>query len=216
LVVGYRAMARWHHARLGSLDADAFLPLIAETHLANEVDLYVARETAAMLTVVARENARLRLYLPASKRVVADVRTEQYLWEIADAFSLRLQHVCLQIARPLLEDWTPALQDALRSLSDAGVTLVITDMEDVSEVPLVAALGFDELHLGPRLAHEAVTNDLARRVVGEMVLLAHDDRLLIAAVGVDEPRQRDLLIEAGCDLAMGNLYGEPRPTDTID
>jgi len=28
--------------------------------------------------------------------------------------------------------------------------------------------------------------------------------------------ERDTLVEAGCDLATGDLYGRPEPTDTID
>ncbi len=216
VTVGYRAMARWQHPSRGLLEPAAFLPLIADSSLANEVDLYVARETAAMLTVVVRENTRLRLYFPVSLRLVADVRTEQYLWEIADAFSLRMQHLCLQVDRRLLEEWTPALQDALLSLGDAGVTLVVTGIEDAADVPVVAALGFGELHVGAALAQAAASDRGAQRMVADIVRLAHDASLLVAAAGVDESRHRDALIPTGIDLATGDLYGEARPTDTIE
>src|SRR5512141_3236356 len=80
LVVGYRGLARWHHRRLGTIDAAAFIAMIADTPLANEVDLYIARETAAVLALAVRDTP-LRLYTPVSKRVVTDIRTEQYLSE---------------------------------------------------------------------------------------------------------------------------------------
>jgi EAL domain-containing protein (putative c-di-GMP-specific phosphodiesterase class I) len=216
VVVGYRATARWQHPRLGELEPSVFLPLIADSPLANEVDLYVAREAAAMLTVVARESTRLRLYFPVSKRLVADVRTEQYLWEIADAFSLRMQHLCLQIDRPILEDWTPALQDALQSLDDAGVTLVVTAVEDAADIPAIAALGFGEVHVGGALARAAASDRAAQRMVTDIVRAAHHGSLLVAAAGVDAPRHRDALIPTGIDLATGDLYGEARPTDVIE
>jgi EAL domain-containing protein (putative c-di-GMP-specific phosphodiesterase class I) len=215
-VIGYRASARWHHPRLGPLDPPAFLPLIADSSLANAVDLYVARETAAMLTVMAREHTRLRCYFPVSKRLLGDVRTEQYLWEIADAFSLRLQHLCLQVDRPLLDDWTPALQDALTSLGDAGVTLVVTGINDPADVPAVAALGFREIHVAPELAPAAASDRVAQRAVADIVRLAHDGSLLVTATGVNESRHRDALIPTEIDLATGDLYGAPRQTDTIE
>jgi EAL domain-containing protein (putative c-di-GMP-specific phosphodiesterase class I) len=216
VVIGYRAMARWQHPRLGLLEPAVFLPLIAESILAAEVDLYVTREAAAALTVVARENTRLRLYFPVSKRLVADVRTEQYLWEIADAFSLRLQHLCLQVDRPLLEEWTPALQDALQSLGDAGVTLVVTGIEDAADVPAIAALGFGELHVGGALARAASSDRGAQRMVADIARAAHDRSLLVGATGVNASRYRDALIPTGIDLATGDLYGEARPTDAIE
>jgi EAL domain-containing protein (putative c-di-GMP-specific phosphodiesterase class I) len=216
VVIGYRATARWQHPNLGLLDAREFRTLIADLPLANEVDLYVARETAAMLTVVARENTRLRCYFPVSKRLIADIRTEQYLWEIADAFSLRMQHLCLQVDRPLLEEWTPALQDALVSLKDAGVTLVVTGIADAADVPAIAALGFDEVHVDEDLARAAAADRVAQRTLADIVRRAHEGSLLVAATGVDDSRRRDALIPTEIDLATGDLYGAPRQTDAIE
>ena len=53
-------------------------------------------------------------------------------------------------------------------------------------------------------------------MVADIVRLAHDASLLVAAAGVDESRHRDALIPTGIDLATGDLYGEARPTDTIE
>jgi EAL domain-containing protein (putative c-di-GMP-specific phosphodiesterase class I) len=215
-VIGYRALARWHHARLGPLDAPAFQPLIADTLLANQVDLCVARETAAMLTVLAREDARLRCYFPVSKGLVADIRTEQYMWEIADAFSMAMQHLCLQVERRLLDDWTPALRDALVSLDDAGVTLVVTGVADAADVSLVTTLGFSEIHIAEWFARAAATDRASLRAVDEIVRRAHEASLIVAATGVDDARHHEVLISTEIDLASGDFYGAPRQTDTIE
>ena len=97
LVVGYRGLVRWHHRRLGALHASAFIEMIAETSLATQVDLYVTRETAAVIALTARGSS-LSLTVPVSKRLIADVRAERYLSEIADAFSLRMDQMRLQVA----------------------------------------------------------------------------------------------------------------------
>ena len=110
-LVGYRGLARWHHRHLGTLTAAAFIDMIAETPLASQVDLYIARETAAVLTLSLRDTP-LHLYTPVSRRLVADIRTEQYLSEIADAFFLSMGQLRLQVARPLLDGWSPALDDS--------------------------------------------------------------------------------------------------------
>ncbi len=104
-VVGYEGLARWHHRRLGTLDSSAFAEMIAETSLANQVDLLVARETAAVVTLMTRD-VPLQLYAPVSRRLISDVRTEQYLCEIADAFSLEMNQLHLNVTRGLVNDWT--------------------------------------------------------------------------------------------------------------
>ena len=84
-------------------------------------------------------------------RLIADVRTEQYLYEIADAFSLAMNQMHLQLARTLVTNWTPAMQDSLRSLRDADIQFVLTDVDATSDAERLAELGFDELHLSRRL-----------------------------------------------------------------
>ena len=145
-----------------------------------------------------------------------DVRTEEYLSEIAGAFFLDMRQIRLQVARPLLENWTPALHDALRSLRDADVAMVLSGVEHASDVRAAHEHGFGELHVSRQLAQAAATDRDAMRVVTEIVRLAHDRGLVVAATGVDRSDQKDAMIAAGCDLASGDLYGGPVPTETIE
>jgi EAL domain-containing protein (putative c-di-GMP-specific phosphodiesterase class I)/GGDEF domain-containing protein len=214
-LVGYHGVARWHHPRLGTLEAAAFIEMIADTPLASQVDLNVARELAAVLALAVGATP-LRLYAPVSRRLIADVRTEQYLSEIADAFFVSMSQVSLQVGRPLLGRWSPALQDALESLRDAGVAFVLTGVEHGSDARVLATQPFDEIHISPRLTKAAVTDPDARRAVSVIVRLAHESDVPVAAAGVDTEPQADVLLEAGCDLASGDLYGRAEPASTID
>jgi diguanylate cyclase (GGDEF)-like protein len=215
LVVGYQGLARWHHRRLGLLDAAAFTDMIADTPLASQVDLYVARETAAVLTLTTRD-VPLNLYAPASKQLISDVRTEQYLCEIVDAFSLGMNQLHLELPRAFMGEWGPALQDARQSLRAAELRLVITDVEQTSDAQRFADLGFDELHLSYKLTNAVATDAGARRAVSEIVGIAHDRALLVTATGVNDVQHREALAGTGCDLATGALYGGAELTSWID
>jgi len=215
LVVGYRGLARWHHRTLGNLEAESFIGMIADTPLATEVDLYIARETAAVLLLAAVDSAG-RLYTPVSTRLVADIRTEQYLSEIADAFYLSMEQIRLQIARSLLAQWSPSLRDAAQSLRDAEVALVLTGVESPADVETAHQRGFCELHLSRKLTEVATADADARSVVSDIVRRAHDHGLVVAATAVDRTDQRDAMIAVDCDLAMGGFYGAPVPTNTIE
>ncbi|MDQ1448723.1 MAG: hypothetical protein QOC79_1694, partial [Actinomycetota bacterium] len=215
LVVGYRGLAKWHHRRLGPLDADAFSEMIAETPLANQVELHVIRQTAAVLTLTTRDTP-LRLYAPASKRLISDVRTEQYLCEIVDAFSLTTDQIRLQLARTFVNNWNAAVENAWESLRAAQFAFAVTDVSLVSDAQDLAESGFDELHLAPGLTNAALTDSEARGAVTEIVRIAHDLGVLVAVGGVADRERRDALVEIGCDIATGPLYGDPEPADAID
>lgn len=212
-VVAYRGLARWEHPRLGTLEAADFIDMISETPLPGQVDLYVARETAAVITLLLRDD-RLYLYAPVSKRLIADVRTEQYLSEIADAYFLSTSQMRLQLARPLLDDWSPALRGAVLSLSDVGIPLALTGVDAVADAQSLDV--FSELHLSRRLTSVVAVDPGARVAVSEIVRMAHDRGLLVLAAGVDTVEERDVLVEVGCDLAHGDLFGAPEPADNID
>ncbi len=214
-LIGYQGLARWQHRRLGLLDAEVFADMIADTPLANQVDLNITREIAAVLTLTTRDTP-LRLYAPVSRRLLADVRTEQYLCEIVDAFSLTTNQIGLELPRLLLDNWAVALRDALQSLREAAFPLVLTGLEIAEDVGRFADLGFGEVHLPRSMTSAAERDPDARRIVSEIVRRAHDRAVLVAATGVNDSRQRDVLVEAGCDFATGNLYGEPVPAITID
>ena len=215
-LVGYRGLARWHHRRLGMLNAEAFIGMIAETPLASQVDLYVARETAAALTFTTRGDERPRLYTPVSRRLIVDVRTEQYLSEIADAFCLTTEPA-VPTGRSTAARRMVTVTPGCAAISSRGRHHARTHRrEDVSDAEHLAERGFHELHLSLGLTNAAATELDALRSVTELVRRAHDLGLLVAATGVNREQHRAALVETGCDLASGDLYGAPMPADTIE
>jgi EAL domain-containing protein (putative c-di-GMP-specific phosphodiesterase class I)/GGDEF domain-containing protein len=205
--VGYRAFARWRHPTLGLLEPERFVDLVAETELATVIDLYVAREAVATLLLMTRDKP-LRLYTPIGRRMIADLRTEQNLAEIADAFFVAPSQIHLQVARHLLDTWTPALHDALYTLRADGLRVVLTDVEQVGEIDAVVDV-LDELELSPRLIAAAVSDESARAELIDTVRWARARGLGVVAAGVSRPEHPGLLLDAGCPVAYGPFLAEP-------
>jgi EAL domain-containing protein (putative c-di-GMP-specific phosphodiesterase class I) len=89
-------------------------------------------------------------------------------------------------------------------------------VEGASDAQSVVEVGFEELHLSQGLTHSAATGARARRVVSEIVQIAHGRGALVAGVGVNDRQHHDAFVETGCDLATGDLYGATEPANTID
>ena len=214
-LIGYRGLARWQHKRLGMLKAGAFIPLAADTPLANVIDLYVARETAAVIALKQR-SAPIQLFTPVSMRLIEDVRTEQYIAEIADAFFLAPTQVHVEVAQPHLSSWSPAIAAALQFLRESGIGAAVSELEAASDVDDIARYDFDELRLSRRASHRAVEDRSERDDLARIVVRAHELGITVTASGVDDEPLRDALRDVGCDLATGNVYDRARPATTVD
>jgi EAL domain-containing protein (putative c-di-GMP-specific phosphodiesterase class I) len=124
-----------------------------------------------------------------------------------------LSQIHLQIARRLLDDWSPSLDDALRSLRECGIRTVLTSVESTADLEQRTAELFDEVQLARGLTYRAALDADARRTLDDIVRRAHDHGYLVGAVGVDGNRHRDMLLAAGCDLAAGDRFGRAEPTN---
>jgi diguanylate cyclase (GGDEF)-like protein/PAS domain S-box-containing protein len=214
-VVGYEGLARWHRDDAGAIEAEAFMSAAGTTPLAPVVDLRVARETAAVVTVMSR-TADLRVYAQVSEPLLEDVRIEQYLWEIVDAYGLAPDRLHIQLEQGIVTRLAPATQMVLQSLLELGVKLVVTGVDSESDLGAFAHLGFREVRLSPEATARAIS-DLSRlEALRRMILGAHDFGLAVGVVGVDDEQQRAIWFGAGCDVATGAIFGSPVRSDTVE
>jgi EAL domain-containing protein (putative c-di-GMP-specific phosphodiesterase class I) len=52
---------------------------------------------------------------------------------------------------------------------------------------------------------------IKQRLVGSMARLCRDLGILVVAEGVETRAEKDLLVDLGCDLLQGYLFGRPSP-----
>ena len=213
-LVGYEGHARWAHETEGMLGASSFIDMIAESALAKPVDLFVAREVAVVLLLHKRANA-LRLYTPISERTLLDVRTEQHLSEISVAFHIPPGRIRLEVPREIVASSTAVFRDALQFLHDSGVTLALAGVDEPGDAAFAAEHGFDELHL-KRSFSAAHSDSHVRRTLSEIAQHAHGHGLLVLARGLGSLDQIPAVIDAGCDLGTGDLFGALVPADMLE
>ena len=214
-VVGYEGLVRWHRRDAGAVEEEAFTGAARTTLLAPVVDLRIARETAAVVTVLSRA-AELRVYVQVSEPLLEDVRIERYLWEIVDAFGLPPGCLHVQLEQELVTRGGPATRMVLESLRELGVRLVVTGVDSESDLGALARLGFHEVRLAPDATRRAISDGSTLEALRNAILTAHDLGLGVGVVGVDDEQQRATWFDAGCDVATGALFGSPVRSDSVE
>jgi EAL domain-containing protein (putative c-di-GMP-specific phosphodiesterase class I) len=214
--VGYRGFARWHRRTNGLLGPADVAAICGDTTLAPVIDLYVARQTATLL-IFARRETTLAQFTPASARLLRDVHTEQRFDEIAAAYSLAMHQFHLTIDARTVIDAAPPFRATLRSLADADLSLVLSDVQDpeVVDVDDLQRLGFRAIELSPQLLNDIAVRPALHYAVADLAERAHDADLLMSATGISNEQQHDTILRLRCDLATGDLYAPAKLTEVI-
>lgn len=106
------------------------------------------------------------------------------------------------------------LRARVRGLRDAGFRIAIDDLgagyAALTSFPLLEP---DIVKIDMSLVRDIDTQPLKRKLVGTMAALCRDMQIVVVAEGVETDKERQVLVDLGCDLLQGYLLGRPaRPT----
>jgi predicted signal transduction protein with EAL and GGDEF domain len=215
-LVGYQGLARWDHPERGLLDAASFMPVVANSPVAPVVDLAVLRRTAAAAARATRRGSPTRAYGHLSRRLLGDIDVERYLSEMTTDLDLDPGAICIEIAHPLVARHSRAVATTLRGLRELGVRTVLSAVDGACAVNEIVDYGFEELRLSLPLVRDAGTDPDRRRVAHGTIALGRALGLTVIAVGIETEEQRADLLDAGCHLAEGYLFGGIMPAGAVE
>lgn len=211
-VQSFEALLRWHHPEHGLTAPGAFLRVAEESGV-----------------IVPMGWAGLRRALQACKcwHGEADARPVSVAVNLSDA-QFRLPQLPERIARELesaqlaperlhlevtervfLE--TPALaRRTLNRLHDLGVKLYLDDFgTGYSALSYLRQLPFDALKIDRSFVETLPRDARTAAIVRSIISLANDLELAVVAEGIERAEQIDVLVEMGCRLFQGYLFGRP-------
>jgi EAL domain-containing protein (putative c-di-GMP-specific phosphodiesterase class I) len=120
----------------------------------------------------------------------------------------------------ITESTASAYPDIVRSVAAQihlmGVSLAIDDFGiGHSSMRVLAELPFDTMKLDLSFISQMFDSPKALRLLHAMIRFGQTLELQIVAEGVETEAQRQMLIEAGVDLAQGYLFGKPVPLEAL-
>ena len=95
---------------------------------------------------------------------------------------------------------------------EAGVEVWLDDFgTGHSSLDWLSHLPIHGVKIAGTFVERILTEERCRTIVTRVIEMAHDLGLRVAAEGVEQAGQRDLLVEIGCDLLQGFLLHPPMP-----
>src|SRR6266436_3679621 len=208
-VIGFEALARWHHPVRGFVPPGDFIPLAEESGLIVEMGEWILREAC-------REAASW----PMPLQIAVNLSPAQFMH--GDMVSL-LHSILLETGLTpgrleleitegvLIEDFDRGLA-LLRRLKALGIRISMDDFgSGYSSLSYLQAFPFDKIKIDRAFVMNLGRNPQSAAIVRAVIGLGHGLEMSIVAEGVETQEQLSFLSDESCDAVQGYFIGKPQP-----
>ncbi|MEQ9635300.1 MAG: bifunctional diguanylate cyclase/phosphodiesterase [Devosia marina] len=210
-VVGVEALARWHHAQLGPIPPDEFIPIAEASGQIVDIGKH-------MIACACRDALRL----PPDVQVAVNLSVIQIMQgEIMETTADALMATRLPPERLKLEVTESVMMAdpkqpiaVLSELRYLGVSLALDDFgTGYSSLSYLTTFHWDEIKIDRAFVNDLDTDSIGLSVIEAVLVLAKKTGAKVVVEGVETHKQLELLQGTGCDIGQGYFFGKPVPID---
>ena len=218
-LIGFEALVRWEHPKLGLLTPPEFVDAAEATGVLVRIGTEVMRQAFRQLTrwTIRSGDRPLTMAINLSTRQLLALDFVDTVVDVVRASGTPEGLVRLEVDETdQLLDPRSEVVAALHELNAEGITLCLDDFgSHAASFQTFGHLDFGVAKLS-RAMVTGVVEPAGAAVVTAMVALAHSLGLVVVAEGVETPAELTALRKAGCDQAQGHLFSRSRPAHEID
>ncbi|MFE0557514.1 EAL domain-containing protein [Paenibacillus sp. NPDC058910] len=214
-LVGFEALLRWKHPRLGVISPLEFIPIAEETGLIIPMTRWTLEEACKQCRIWQERGIVQPVSVNLSIRLFHGDNLLELIQNVLDQADLEPRLLELEIAESMvLHD----VNDIIRQLGNIRSLGVKVSMDDFgtgySSIGLLDRIPIDALKLDRQFTNDLDTPS-KRAIVNAIVLMAENLNLDVIAEGVENKEHIDFLTGLGCHVMQGYYYGKPMDIDEI-
>ncbi|MGO4787300.1 EAL domain-containing protein [Paenibacillus sp. 2KB_20] len=214
-LVGFEALLRWKHPRLGVISPLEFIPIAEETGLIIPMTRWTLEEACKQCRIWQDRGVVQPVSVNLSIRLFHGDNLLELIQNVLDQANLEPHLLELEIAESMvLHD----VNDIIRQLGNIRSLGVKVSMDDFgtgySSIGLLDRIPIDALKLDRQFTNDLDTPS-KRAIVNAIVLMAENLNLDVIAEGVENKEHIDFLTGLGCHVMQGYYYGKPMDIDEI-
>ncbi|MEM7461408.1 MAG: EAL domain-containing protein [Pseudomonadota bacterium] len=211
MTVGFEALIRWQHPKLGFVPPSDFIPIAERSGLINELGLYVLETAANDIRKVAEKTGNSDLFVSvnlSSRQLLA----QDLALEIEKA--LRLSNLPpamlrIELTEGLVMENPESSAEMLKRIAGLGVGLSLDDFgTGYSSLSYLMKFPFDTIKIDRSFLQAKEKNE-RMIILRSIVAMAQGlDRQLIAE-GIEKESDITELLQLGCEFGQGYFFGQP-------
>ncbi len=213
-IVGYEALLRWRHPGRGMVQPGEFIAVAEQTGLILPIGQWVLRSACRQLVAWGQQPAtsKLSLAVNVSARQFRQADFVNQVQSVLEETGVDPQYLKLELTESVL---ISDVEDAIRKmgmLRERGVRFALDDFgTGYSSLSYLKRLPLDQLKIDQSFVRDVLTDPNDAAIVRTILALAQSMDLQAVAEGVETEGQRQFLLDNGCTVFQGYLFGRPGP-----
>ena len=211
-VIGFEALVRWQHPRLGLLYPNDFI------HLA-EMSEIIHPFTRTVIELATQDKQRLHelgytqaVAINLSAINLGDTRVLDSLQQALKRYKLPAAAIELELTETAIMREGDHALNLLRNFNELGINIAIDDFgTGYSSLSYLRRLPIKALKIDRSFVKDMLKNHQDSTIVRSTIDLAHNLELQVIAEGVENAETLSLLRSMGCDQAQGFGICRPQP-----
>jgi diguanylate cyclase (GGDEF)-like protein/PAS domain S-box-containing protein len=209
-VVGVEALLRWNHPRRGWVAPVEVIPVAEESGLIVPLGRWILEEACRQVARWRRAGFEIDLAVNLSARQLSAPGLVDSVASVLRSAGMPASALTLEITENVLVDTEDRTLSKLVLLRELGVRLAIDDFgTGYSSLSYLQRLPVDVLKIDRSYISGIGIKPELTSLTSTIIRLGQELGLTVVAEGIEEPAQRDALLEMGCDLGQGFLFAEP-------
>jgi diguanylate cyclase (GGDEF)-like protein len=208
-LVGFEALARWHHPVHGTVPLHEFVPLAEESGLIVAIDALVLEKACGLMAGwIRRGFDELHLSVNVSGRSFQDPNLANRVGEVLAKTGMPVNNLYLEITETVLVDDIDVTKHTVKGLGQLGLRLAVDDFgTGYSSLRYLRRFPIAILKIDRSFVAGLGTDGEDETIVNAVIGLANALGITVVAEGVETALQDSHLVALGCAWAQGFHYG---------
>ncbi|WP_222439433.1 EAL domain-containing protein [Sporosarcina sp. BP05] len=216
-LVGFEALIRWQHPRLGLLPPGKFIKLAEENGLITQIGEWVINEACSQNKKwqdAGMEPIKVSVNLSTQQFLTRNLVT--YMEDVLKRTALDPQYIVVEITEYMAMEYEYSII-VLKKLKSLGIGISIDDFgTGYSSLNYLKNFPIDYIKIDKSFISELMNDPNDAIIVNAIITLAHNLHKEVIAEGVETKEQLDFLTKHQCDITQGYFFSKPLPIEEIE
>ena len=217
-VVGVEALVRWQHPQRGLVSPNEFISMAEQSGLILPLGQWVLETACAQLVRWAAHasTSGLTLAVNVSARQFKHPEFAQQVQELLEKSGANPQRLKLELTESLLLNDAQDAVLKMQALKTIGVAFSLDDFgTGYSSLSYLKLLPLEQLKIDESFVRDVLNDPNDAAIARTVLALGHSLGLAVVAEGVETRGQWEFLLQNGCTLFQGYLFGKPGPVEAL-
>lgn len=215
--LGAEALLRWRHPILGDISNETLIHLAEQNGLIFEVGSFVLRSAIQKAAEWVDHIPDFKLGVNVS---AVQLQSPQFVTQVRDlltTYKLPAHYLELEVTESGLIADEIVARNTLTALSELGVTLSLDDFgTGYASFNYLKKFPFDAIKIDKSFVHQLDESVEDREIVRSIINIAKKLDLTVTVEGIENEEHEAFIIQEGCEVGQGYLYGKPMPCDLFE